>query len=223
MVGLIAVILPFGLAAGSIFAGLIGPGHHIPHPLLQRTISDYYYTPMRDYYVGSLCAIAGFLAGSRGYDLHDEIAGYLAGACTLGVALCPAFNPRGSYYTEQDLAFGLAHTLFAGLMFLVLAYICLVLFRKSAPGRPVTERKRHRNRIYAACGFAMISSMTAMVGLTLHSIVERRHPSPWLFWLESLALCAFGIAWLTKGEGILRDKLRHHDRVPAHEHLGAAS
>jgi hypothetical protein len=214
-VGLIAIVLPFVLAAGSILAALVGPGHRIPHPLLQRSISDYYYTPMRDYYVGSLCAIAGFLACSRGYDLHDEIAGYLAGACALGVALCPSFNPRGAYYTQQDFAFGFTHTVFAGMMFLVLAYICIFLFRKSAPGKVVTPRKLHRNRIYATSGLVMVACMTAMVGLSIRSLVARRHPSHWLFWCESLALCAFGVAWLTKGEGIMRDKQHLRDRAPA--------
>lgn len=223
MVGLIAIVLPFGLAAGSILAGLIGPGHHLPHPLLQRTISDYYYSSMRDYYVGSLCAIAGFLACSRGYDLHDEIAGYVAGASALGVALCPSFNPRGSYYTEQDLAFGFVHTGFAGLMFLVLAYICIFRFRKSAPGKPVTPRKRKRNRLYATSGFVMVCCMIALVGLTVRSLVEGRHPSPFLFWFESLALCAFGVAWLTKGEGILRDQPREHSVAVAHHHAAVPS
>ncbi len=223
MVGLIAIVLPLALAAGYLLAGLIGPGHHLPHPLLQRSISDYYYTSMRDYYVGSLCAIAGFLAGSRGYDLHDEVTGYVAGGCALGVALCPTFNPRGSYYTEQDLVFGFVHTAFAALMFLVLAYICIFRFRKSAPGKPVTQRKRHRNRIYATCGFILVACMTVVVGLTLRSIIERRHPSPFLFWCESLALCAFGVAWLTKGEGLMRDQPHHHNHAAAHQHAVVSS
>jgi hypothetical protein len=223
MVGLIAILLPFGLAAGSILAGLFGPGHHIPHPLLQRSISDYYYTPMRDYYVGSLCAIGGFLACSRGYDLRDEIAGYLAGACALGVALCPVFNPYGSYYTQLDLEFGFIHTAFAALMFLVLAYICIFQFRKSSPGKPVTPRKQHRNRIYASCGLIMVACMIVIVGLTLRSLLERRHPSPWLFWCESLALCAFGFAWLTKGAGFMRDKPHNHNHAVARHQVAISS
>ncbi|MGB0065080.1 MAG: hypothetical protein WBP85_11595 [Terracidiphilus sp.] len=223
MVGLIAIILPFGLAAGSMLAGLIGPGHHFPHPLLQRSISDYYYTPMRDYYVGSLCAMAGFLACSRGYDLHDEITGYVAGACALGVALCPVFNPRGSYYSQQDLIFGWVHIVLAALMFLVLAFFCIFLFRKSSPGKPVTERKLHRNRIYAGCGYIMVACMIAMVALSIRSLIERRHPSPWLFWCESLALCAFGFAWLTKGEGLMRDKPHQQQQELAQHHAAVPS
>jgi hypothetical protein len=53
--------------------------------------------------------------------------------------------------------------------------------------------------------------MIAMVGLTIRSVVERRHPSPWLFWCEALANCAFGVAWLTKGEGFMRDKRHQPD------------
>jgi hypothetical protein len=43
-------------------------------------------------------------------------------------------------------------------------------------------------------------------------VLEERHPSHLLFWCESVALAAFGVAWLTKGEGILRDKPHHHLR-----------
>jgi hypothetical protein len=207
MVGLIALALPCALAAGSILIALLASGH-LPHPLLERSISDYYYTPMRDYYVGSLSAIAAFLACSRGYDLHDEITGYLAAAFVLGVACCPPFNPHRGYYSRLDFVFGITHTAFAALMYLMLAYVCIFLFRKSSATKPLTRRKRDRNRIYVSSGLIMVACMIAMVALSLRSIVERRHPSPWLFWCEALALGAFGVAWLTKGEGFMRDK-RH--------------
>ena len=221
MVGFIALALPFALAAGSILIAVLGSGH-LPHPLLQRSISDYYYTPMRDYYVGSLSAIAAFLACSRGYDLHDEITGYLAAFVTLGVACCPPFNPRSGSYTRLEFQLGLVHTAFAALMYLMLAYICIFLFRKSSAKKPFTHRKRDRNRIYVGCGLIMVACMITMVGLTMRSIVERRHPSHWLFWCEALANCAFGVAWLTKGEGFMRDK-RHMANHDAGEHREVAS
>jgi len=213
-VGLIALTLPFALAAGSMLASLLGSHHALPHPLLQRTVSDYYYTPMRNYYVGALCAIAAFLACSRGYDRLDEITGYLAGVFSFGVAFFPPFNPRGTRYTSLDFVFGYMHTVFAALMFLILGYICIFLFRKSSPEKPLTRRKRHRNQIYGACGLTMVGCMILMSSLTVRSVIERRHPSHWLFWCEALALGAFGVAWLTKGEGILRD--RPHNHNPSH-------
>jgi hypothetical protein len=216
-VGLTALTLPFALGLGSILSVLLGPDHALPHPLLQRSISDYYYTPMRDYYVGSLFAIGAFLACSRGYDLLDEITGYLSGAFAFCVALFPSFNPRGTHFTRLDVEFGYIHTAFAASMFLILAYICLFLFRKSSPEKPITRRKRHRNQIYGICGLVMVVCMIVMVSLTIRAIVERRHPSHWLFWCETLALAAFGVAWLTKGEGILRDKPHNHN----HNHANA--
>jgi hypothetical protein len=215
-VGLIALTLPLALATGAILAALFGPGHALPHPLLQRTISDYYYTPMRDYYVGALCAIGAFLACSRGYDRLDEVTGYLAGAFAFGVAFFPSFNPRSTFYTHLEIEFGYIHTVFAGLMFSMLGYICIFLFRKSSPEKTFTHRKRNRNRIYGASGLIMIVCMIALVALTIRSVIEHRHPSHLLFWFESLALGAFGIAWLTKGEGILRDKPHSHNHSVAH-------
>jgi hypothetical protein len=214
-VGLIALTLPLALAAGDILAAL-GADHRLPHPLLQRSISDYYYTPMRDYYVGALCAIGAFLASSRGYDVLDEITGYLAGLFAFCLAFFPTFNPRSSHFTRLDVEFGYMHTVFAALLFLMLGYICLFLFRKSSPEKPVTRRKRTRNRIYGASGLTMVICMVAMVSLTLRGIIERRHPSHWLFWLETPALAAFGVAWLTKGEGILRDKPHNHVHNQVH-------
>ena len=204
-VGLIALTLPLALASGSILAGLLGPAHALPHPLIQRSISDYYYTSMRDYLVGSLCAIAAFLSCSRGYDIHDEITGYLAGFFTFGVAFFPSFDPRSARLTSLDIRFGYIHTALAAFMFLTLAYVCLFLFRKSTPERPITRRKRHRNIIYGACGLIIVICIVLMVTLTLGAIARRRWPSPALFWCETFALASFGVAWLTKGKGILRD------------------
>jgi hypothetical protein len=178
---------------------------------------------MHDYYVGSLCAIAAFLACSRGYDLHDEIIGYTAGAFAFGVAVFPSFDPRSSRYTSAEIDIGFIHTAFAALMFLVLAYFCIFLFRRSSPEKPFTRRKRYRNRIYGICGLIIVACMFLMVTLTISRVLEERHPSHLLFWCESLALAAFGVAWLTKGEGILRDKPHNHNQSVAHHRPGATT
>jgi hypothetical protein len=207
MVGLLALALPVTLAAGTILAALLIHGH-LPHPLLQRSISDYYYTPMRDFYVGCLCVIAAFLACARGCDLHEAVTGYMAGVCALGVACFPAFNPRSGRYTHGDLVLGVIHNVFAALMYLTLSYICIFLFHKSSRAQLITRHQRERNRIYAASGLVMVACMIAMTSLTIQANIARHHPSHLLFWCESCALCSFGIAWLTRGEGFMRDK-RH--------------
>ena len=110
----------------------LGVNRALPHPLLQRSISDCYYTPMRNYYVGSLCAIAVFLLCLRGYDLADEIAEFLAGVFAFGVAVFPPVNPRG-FYSSLQVNIGFMHSGFAALMYMTLAYLCLFRFRKTSP------------------------------------------------------------------------------------------
>jgi hypothetical protein len=205
-VGILALSLPFILACGAILLAIIGPRHELPQPLIQHSISDYYYTPMGNYLIGSLGAIAAFLICSRGYDLRDEIAGYLAGTFTLGVALLPSVDPRIAEHTRLQLGLQLAHTGFAALMFLTLAYFCLFLFCKSCPDRQLTRRKQHRNKIYKICGFVIVVCILVMVSLTLAPVARLLQPFDPLLCSESLALVAFGVAWLTKGEGLLKDR-----------------
>jgi len=165
---------------------------------------------MRDCQVGGLCAIAAFLMCSRGYDWIDEITGYLAGFLVLGVALCPSVNPRDPMHTPLQLELNTVHTVFAAQLFLVLAYFCLVLFRKSAPGKSRTRRKQHRNVVYAVCGTVILVCDVVMVSLNIEGAERLLRPINPLLTCESLALIAFGIAWLTKGNGILRDRPHNH-------------
>ncbi|MFP5248686.1 MAG: DUF998 domain-containing protein [Acidobacteriota bacterium] len=213
VVGVIALALPFALAGGTILLSLLGPNHRLPHPLLQAAISDYLYTPVGTLYVGSLAGIAMFLMSSRGYDRADEVAGYLAGIFAMGVALFPSEDPRVTRYTRLQIRIGYVHSAFAVLMFLSIAYFCLFLFRRTTPGRRITRRKQHRNRIYAACGAVILACTAVMVGLTLFEDDPRLAPYHLFLISESLALFAFGIAWLTKGEGFLRDRPQNHVRA----------
>ncbi len=213
MVGIIALLLPFALAGGTILLSLAGPKHALPDPILQRSISDYRYTAMGECYVGGLCAIAAFLMCARGYDWTDEITGYLAGALALGVALCPSVNPRDPVHSSLQLELNTVHTVFAAQMFLVLAYFCLFLFRKTASESSRTRRKRHRNAVYAVCGMVILVCDAVMVSLNLEGAARILRPFNPLLTSESLALIAFGVAWLTKGKGILRDRPHNHVQV----------
>ena len=204
-VGVIALALPFALAGGTILLSKLGPAHRLPQPLLQRSISDYYYTPLGNLLVGSLFAIATILICSRGYELADEVTGLLAGFATLGVAVFPSVNPRG-FYTETQVQVGFAHTTFAAGMFLALAYFCLVLFRRSTPGVRPTRRKRQRNRVYAFCGVVIMLCNVVMAAQTIPVVFKRMDPYRPLLVSETLALAAFGVAWLTKGKGLLKDR-----------------
>lgn len=172
---------------------------------------------MRNYLVGSLFAIAAFLVCTRGYDLRDEITGYVAGGLALIVALVPAVNPHRVIHNRFHDDLGRVHLIAAALMFLVLAYFCLFLFRKSSPDRPLTLHKRQRNSVFLICGLAMVACMCVMLSLTVKSVQAVLWPTGILFWCESLALFAFGTAWLVKGEVFLRDRPQNHNHQN-HDH-----
>jgi hypothetical protein len=81
----------------------------------------------------------------------------------------------------------------------------LVLFTKTNPAKRMTQRKKQRDVVYTVCGFTILVCI-ALVAVDFaffrHSTLQGIDP---VFWLESAAVLAFGISWLTKGEAILAD------------------
>jgi hypothetical protein len=192
-VGIIGFALPAVLAFGKML--LQGPG-------IQHSISSYYYTDLRNVFVGSLCAIGVFLMSATGYDKRDAIAGYVASVFAIGVALLPTTPDTSA--TPQDKIVGVLHLTFATLLFLTFAFFCFKLFTLTA-GNP-TRRKLMRNKVYRVCGAIILACilLIAAVKLTpLGKAVAQLEP---VFWLEAVAVMAFGVAWLIKGEAILKDE-----------------
>jgi hypothetical protein len=162
---------------------------------LQPSISDYYGLRTRDALVGILFTVAWFLFTYRGYERKDAIAGNIACFFALGVALFPTTAPGA----EHRL-----HLLCATALFLTLAYFSYFLFTKSGPS--MTPEKRLRNRVYRSCGIVIVACI-ALIGLSFWSLPEATLLTlkP-VFWLESLALWAFGFSWFVKGETLWRDR-----------------
>jgi len=171
---------------------------------LQTSISDYYYTGMRNLFVGSLCAIAMFLPCCRGFDRKDEVAGMLSALCALGVALFPTTPAAPSAFQREV---GRAHYAFAALLFLTLAYFCLVLFKMTAANRILTRKKLQRNNVYTVCGYVILGSLLAIAATKIFELKCSIVGLGPVFCFESTSLLAFGTAWLTKGETFLKDEV----------------
>ena len=172
---------------------------------LQETISDYYYTGMGDVFVGTLFAMGVFLFSYKGYGKQDNRVANIAAVCVIGTALFPT---TPSDPTTLTAAIGKIHVAFATSYFAALAYFSLFLFTKSDPNKPPTPQKILRNRIYRVCGYLIV---WALVAIALLAVL----PDSWtavlsgldpIFWLESVAVIAFGVSWFVKGEGILEDE-----------------
>jgi hypothetical protein len=204
-IGWLGVLLPGTMLAGNYLFGHCSA--------IQDSVSDYYYTVTGDLLVGILCAVALFLLSYKGYpgDRLDSMLSTLAGLLALGVAFFPTNETSADscaiiHLPLNELRNNL-HNVFSAALFLVLAAISLFQFTKSR-GVTITRQKKQRNRLYRICGMAML---VCIVLLALYTNI--RAAMPWLktykpvFWLESVALFAFGISWLVKGGLFLQDKL----------------
>jgi hypothetical protein len=198
-VGLIGILLPFALV--------------IIHMLLVRqvvllgSVSGYYYTDVRGVLVGSLCAIGVFLFAYRGYDNWDNVnwdnvLTNSAGLFAIGVALFPTapVNPSAQ---ARDISY--VHLTCAGLLFAALAVISFWLFTRTDPVRGRSAQKKIRDLIYRGCGIVigLCLVLVPIESLVIGAPIQGIHP---LFWLEAIAVVAFGSSWLVKGGTILKDK-----------------
>jgi hypothetical protein len=193
-IGLIGSLLPIVLPLGYS----ISTGHY----RLLASVSSYYYTDMRNVFVGSMCSVGVFLVCYR-YRRWDDLLSNLAGALAIGVAMCPPVppNPSGLASVVGDL-----HVVFAALFLVTIAAICWFLFPGS--DRPETgqaSRETVRSDVYRACAIVILAA-TALAGISAlfsASFIRTYHP---LFWCEAVATFAFGFAWWIKGETLIRDK-----------------
>jgi len=102
------------------------------------------------------------------------------------------------------------HLTFGTLFFLSLAYNSVFLFTKRQPGT-LSAGKRRRNLIYRICGAVMFVALSCIIVYTLflrHTAISRAYP---VLILESIALFAFGISWLVKGNTFFKDQKNHKE------------
>lgn len=180
---------------------------------LLDSISAYYHTDIRDVFVGILCVVSFFLFAYHGYSYLDFITFKLAALFSLGIAFFPtkvaldAFPCVKICGTQCDL-YSIIHFTSAALFFCTLAFTSFYLFTKFKPNtkkEDATIQKRRRNAVYRICGILIIACIiliAVMEHLPDDSAMHRINP---IFWLETIALFAFGISWLVKGEVVLKD------------------
>ena len=195
-IGVLGIAFPFVLYVGALL---------IFQTNIQRSISAYYHTGMRDVFVGTLWAIGFFLLSYKGYECADDIAGDLGCIFAVGVTLFPTF-PNGVASSNARFI-GHIHQTFTALFFLTLIYFSLFLFTKTNPRATPTRRKLQRNKVYRVCGYAMAICILLIVVYYRLTGAAASFLQPYkpVFWLEAIAVVAFGISWLTKGEAILKD------------------
>lgn len=219
IVGAVAIGMP---AAMLIF------GHN--DGCVRGSISHHYYTRfLGTVFVGSLVFIGAFLISYRGANRGENILATLAGIGSILIAIFPTSGTGcGDQIIQARLfasvsspdpampsaplngkffdLFALSHTLHlvsAALVFLFLAWYCLVVFTRPVPGVStdlesghLTPVKKWRNGIYYFCGGIIVLAILAMFFF--------RNAEWWDLYkgtliAETAALWAFGVSWIVKG------------------------
>jgi hypothetical protein len=205
-VGWMGALLPIVLIAGNmIFFTTVRP----------ESMSGYYYTHMRNVFVGSLCALGVFLIAYAGYDEWDRWITNIGGAGMLGVALFPTTPPVVGPSCPHII--GRTHVVFAASTFVALGVMAL-RFAKSEPapaGLGLWDSFRHglgfgptgdpnprnvrRNRI---CRWSGIGILVCVVLAAASNALPQtfKSQSSILFWLEAVAVLLFGASWFVKGQ-----------------------
>lgn len=182
-----------GLAAVSLPAVLLAYGL-IRHDL-RPTISDYYLTPMRDYFTGVMCVIGVFLLAYRFGTLRAEgWVAKLAGLAAFGVAF---FHVNG---TLRFTGWQRVHIVSAVTLFALLGVISFVFFPE---GETQAERRSGVSLAYRILG-ALMEAVLVVLGVLIATISHQLDRVRGIFWLETVEVLAFGAAFLIKGRFLTR-------------------
>lgn len=187
-IGWIGTLLPIVLVAGDAAFGS-GP--------LPNSISGYYYTPMRNVLIGTLCVFGVFLViYDVGVFSHRWFTN-LAGAGVLGVAFIPGSPAITNLTTTQEIV-GDVHVFFAGLAFVgfLLTTWCFAWADSDGPG---AQAPSHGAVIfYRACAGVMLVFEIAS-GVANFLSLSVQNSTFVLFISEALVIITFGVSWLVKG------------------------
>lgn len=178
------------LIVGLIALGL-APLTSALSPSVIDSISASYYEGgwAQSIFIGFLFAIAAFLLAYNGCSWIEMALSKLAAIAALGVALFPCVC--GTHSPPIPWAHGVA----SALMFGILAGFCLIFYRR-ALDKPYPQA-RHRARVYAVCGLAIVLAIGVIaLDWLLDGALARTIPRL-VFQGEATALAAFGISWLT--------------------------
>lgn len=223
-VGWIGTLLPAVLIGGNII---------VFRASLPDSMSGYYYTHMRDVFVGALCALGVFLLAYAGYDDVDRWITNIAGAGAILVALFPTKPPTCTAHAPTCLlpsvrhlsaaqqVTGDLHMSFAAATFIALGLMAL----RFAKTHTTPDGQTLTSRIQYGLGLATDPGQRSrrkkarnviyrLCGFTILSCVALAAvpnllPAavktywPTLFTVEALAVFAFGAAWFVKGQTLL--------------------
>ncbi len=210
LIGILGMLLPILLLTYLMIVNNL----YIP----LHSISHYFYTRAGSIFIIIVSLLAIFLIIYKGVEPIDFYISSTAGIFALCVLLFPTSNlcdvlgDVNTKYCVTNIPSNefreIFHYISAGIFLLCLAYMSIFLFTKS--NQPIKSRgtkKITRNKIYRTCGIIMVLSILVIfLGGFLEIIPTTFYEANHLtFWMETVAIEAFGFSWLIKGETLIKD------------------
>lgn len=225
MVGVLAVLLPLVLGLSSLFSSI----EFVP------SISEYFYTPMREFLVGTIGAISIFLFNYRGYPVNKERAlsdwkervftdrrvALAAAIGALFVAFFPSRTDINMLLEPEPIAHGLLGEGIAGILhsagalvfFLALAVFCAVNFRRiKNPDNPTPTEQLEDSfylgcaRVLGLCILLLVANFMINSFDALCDLAALLQDIRLVYWVEAVGLLVFSMGWLVKGRAITTTK-----------------
>ena len=168
----------------------------------QPSLSDYYYTPLGDIFVGMLIAIGASLTVYAGYSRQEDWVLNLAGVLAVAVALIPplrALTP--CHYCLPLVTSSFWHGLAALSFFAAIGWICIFRAWDTLELIPNALVVRRYRRLYRLIGILMI--VAPLTALVLSAVLDEGRM---VFWAEAFAVWVFAAYWLTKTYELYRSR-----------------
>lgn len=187
------------------------------HTSALESISHYYYTRANPIFIIVVSIMAIFLMVYKGREPIDFYVSFVAGVFAILLLLFPTDNIAISC-CDADAAYSVTyiqdniwrvrfHYIAAAIFLLALNYMSFFIFtRSNKPKAERTKEKKQRNTIYKVTGIIMFCALLViMLGLLKVIPEDVYYENHITFWMETIAIECFGIAWLVKGETIFTD------------------
>ncbi len=189
-----------------------------------ESISHYYYTRVGGIFVIIMSMLALLLLNFKGEKPIDFVISFIAGIFSLLLLLFPTdkisnvsswcSNPSqldaNITIIAQNKPRECFHYVSAGIFLACLVIMSLYSFTRVKDGQvkangDMKQNKKSRNIIYISMGIIMICAM-AFIGIGPIILSEEIYNNYNLtFWMESIAVWAFGISWIIKSKIVLKD------------------
>jgi len=210
MIGILGISLPIALVLLSVTV--------YTQPGIRPSISDYYYTHLREIFTGTLCGVGLFMICYKGHNnpviwKNDNFLTNLAGVMAFGVAFFPTFpaNKDEKIFTlvaGNTAWLGWLHYSFAAVLFISFSILAIKVFTIGQNDDPsIAKSWMNENNIYRFCGYSIL----VFIGMIALSMKMKFFKDSTLVF-EALSLFAFGTAWLIKGR-ILGDKGKIGEKI----------